>query len=66
MLRLTSGQRRVLVENVPELANFAAGSLLFGQFLSERPYSLALALAGIVAWAALTGIALFFAAGERR
>jgi hypothetical protein len=56
----------VLVAHVPQLANFAAGSLLFGQFLSERPYSLATAFVGILAWAVLIGITFFFAAGERQ
>jgi len=44
MIRLHPGQRRVLVSHLPELANVAAGSLLFGQFLSERSYSPGLAL----------------------
>jgi predicted RND superfamily exporter protein len=46
------------------LANFAAGSLLFGQFLSERPYSPAVALIGLATWIVLFGAAFFFAAGE--
>ena len=64
MLRLSPGQRRLVVANVPALGNVAAGSLLFGQFLSERPYSPTIALIGLVAWVVLFGIAFFFAAKE--
>jgi hypothetical protein len=56
MLRLTPARQRVLVAHLPELANVAVGSLLFGQFLTERPYSVALAVVGIAAWFALMGI----------
>jgi hypothetical protein len=65
MIRLQSGQRRVLVAHLPELANVAAGSLLFGQFLSERPYSPGLALLGIATWVVLIGCVFVLAAGER-
>ncbi|MBI2185735.1 MAG: hypothetical protein HYU37_01285 [Acidobacteria bacterium] len=58
-------QRRVLVAHLPELANVAAGSLLFGQFLTERPYSLLLALVGVVVWTILIGWVFVLAAGER-
>jgi hypothetical protein len=64
MVRLKPGQRRLLVAHIPPLANLAAGSLLFGQFLSERPYSLMVALIGFGTWFALFGIAFFFAAGS--
>ena len=64
MVGLKPGQRRVLVAHLPELANVAAGSLLFGQFLSDRPYSLGLAVAGIAAWAVLIGFVFILAAGE--
>jgi hypothetical protein len=50
--------------NVPALGNVAAGSLLFGQFLSDRPYSPMLALIGLTTWVGLFGIAFVFAAKE--
>jgi len=56
----------LFADHVPELANFAAGTLLFGQFLTERPWSLTASLVGIVSYAVLMGIALFFAEGERQ
>ena len=64
MLRLKPAQRRVLVAHLPELANVGAGWLLFGQFLSERPYSIALAVPGVVAWWILIGAVFLLAAGE--
>jgi hypothetical protein len=64
MVRLRTGQRRLLVAHLPALGNLAVGSLLFGQFLSQRPYSLALALIGVVTWTVLFGAALILAAGE--
>ena len=66
MLRLGPEQRRLFAAHLPELANFAAGSLLFGQSLSERPYSLRLMLVGLVSYAVLMGIAVFFARGKRQ
>ena len=66
MLRLGPEQRRLFADHVPEPANFAAGTLLFGQFLTERPWSLTASLVGIVSYAVLMGIALFFAEGERQ
>ena len=64
MLRLTSARRRVLVTHLPELANIAAGSLLFGQFLADRTYSVGLAVLGVAAWFGLMGIVFLFADGE--
>ena len=65
MLRLTPARQKVLVAHLPELANVAAGSLLFGQFLSDRPYSVGLALLGVAAWFALMGIVFLFADAGR-
>lgn len=66
MIRLTTARRRVLIAHLPELANVAAGSLLFGQFLSERPYSLALALGGVVVWLLLIVAVFALVEGERK
>jgi hypothetical protein len=64
MLRLRPGQRRVLVERFPELANFAMGSLLFGQLLSDRPFSAGLAVSGVAVWVGLFGVTLFLVEQE--
>jgi hypothetical protein len=66
MLRLTARQREALIEKVPDFGNLAAGSMLFGQFLTERPFSLALASAGAATWLALWVFVLVLAQGERR
>ncbi len=65
MIRLRSAQRRVLIAHMPELANVGAGSLLFGQFLRDRPYSLALAIVGVLVWLALIGFVSVLAEGEQ-
>lgn len=65
MLRLSAQHRRVLIETVPDLANFGAGSLIFGQFLSDRPFCAATALAGVVVWMAMIALVCFLATGER-
>ena len=66
MLRLKPGQRRVLIERVPELANFVVGSLFFGQFLIDRPFSLGMALASMAFWLAALGFTFWLVAGEEQ
>jgi len=66
MLRLGPEQRRLFADHVPELANFAAGSLLFGQLLTERPYSLRLTLLGLLSYAVLRELRPFYARGKRQ
>jgi hypothetical protein len=43
----------MLADKLPDAANLSAGALFFGQFLSDRPFSLMLAVSGIVSWFAL-------------
>jgi hypothetical protein len=64
MLRLSAGQRRLLIHVLRELANFGVISLLFGQFLGERPFSMALTLTAGGLWMILIGAALWLAATE--
>ena len=64
MLGLSTRQRSVLVEKLPDIANVAAGALVFGQFLGDRGYSLVLALYGVATWSALTGFTLLLAKGN--
>lgn len=66
MVRLRPEQRRLFATHLPELANFAAGSLLFGQFLTERPYAVNVALLGVASYLVLMALALLSARGERR
>lgn len=64
MLQLKRGQRTVLVEELPDFANLAAGTLFFGQFLSDRAFSMALAVFGSVVWVGLMACVMVLAARE--
>ena len=64
MLRLKRGERAVLVDKVPDIANVGAGALVFGQFLSDRVFSPGLALIGIALWLFLLGCAVLIARGD--
>lgn len=64
MLELKRGQRAVLVEKLPDMANLAVGTLFFGQFLSEETFSVAQALWGTVIWAGLMALAMALASEE--
>ncbi len=65
MVVWTPEQRRTLIDKLSDGANMALGALLFGQFLSERPFSALVAVGGIATWAALFGSALWLG-GQRR
>ena len=64
MLVLKNRQRALLADKVPDMANLALGALLFGQFVSDRPFSPSLAIAGLAVWVALFAWAAVIA-GER-
>lgn len=64
MLVLKNRQRALLADKVPDTANLAAGALLFGQFLSERPFSTVLAVSGLVVWMLFFALAVKIA-GEQ-
>jgi hypothetical protein len=66
MLRLTARQREALIQKAPDAGNLAAGSMLLGQFLVERPFSVALAIAGATVWLVSWGVMLVLAQDERR
>ena len=66
MVRLSTRQRTVLVDKLPDIPNVAAGALVFGQFLGDQEYSLALALYGVGTWSALMGFTLLLAKGSGR
>ena len=65
MLRLTDGQRAVLVQAFPAAANLGLGALVFGQFLRQQPFSIALAVAGIGVWLVGVAVALLLAGGKQ-
>ena len=64
MLVLKNEQRELLADKLPDAGNLAVGALFFGQFLSDRPFSIVLALCGVCAWVALVAEAVILAAGR--
>jgi hypothetical protein len=66
MLELRERQRAVLIDKVPDLANVAAGALIFGQLLNERPISPVIAVTGLGVWVVLAGFALALARKEKQ
>jgi type IV secretory pathway TrbD component len=53
----------LLAEKLADIANLAAGALIFGQFLSEYSFSLSLAAFGVGTWLVLTCTAVTMAKG---
>jgi hypothetical protein len=53
----------MLIDKLPDAANLALGALVFGQFLGDRPFSVAVAVLGVVTRAAFLGGA-FILGGE--
>jgi hypothetical protein len=64
MLRLKAGQRAVIVEKLPDLANIIAGGFVIGQFVGEEPASLWLVAAGLAIWMVLALLTLVVAGGN--
>jgi hypothetical protein len=65
MVELTTEQRGLLADKLPDVANIAAGALVFGQSLSDRTFSWPLAAAGVALWAFLFGCAVVLAGGDQ-
>lgn len=61
MLRLTPRRRTMLTEKLPDLANLILASTFLGQLLTDRPFSPALASAGLLAWFILAVLAFVVA-----
>ena len=53
MIELDAKQRTLIADKLFDVANVAAGGMVFGQFLSERPFSNLLATTGLAIWVAL-------------
>jgi hypothetical protein len=66
MLRLNKTQLGILIDKVPALANVAAGAMIFGQFLSQRTFSLFVAIGGVLLWFFLTGCAMVISRGKHK
>lgn len=65
MLKLTEGQRAVLVQAFPAVGHLAVGGLVFGQALRDRPFSAWLALIGIGIWIVGVTVAIWLAGAGR-
>jgi len=65
MLRLNRRQREVLIEKMPDVANLVAASTFLGQLLTDRPFSVRLAIVGIATWTLLWALTLFLAEAKR-
>jgi hypothetical protein len=66
MLKLTTSQRAVLVEKLPDVANVAAGAMVFGQLLGGQDFSIIAALAGAGIWLFVMGVSLARAGKDDR
>jgi hypothetical protein len=66
MLRLTQEQRTLLAETVRDIANIAAGAMVFGQFLGGQSFSWWIALAGGAVWVAFVSWAVDLAGEAKR
>ena len=65
MLELNRGQKAVFADKLADAANMAAGALIFGQFLSEREFSVSLAFCGLGIWVLFMGYAIGLITGDR-
>jgi hypothetical protein len=54
----------MLIDKLPDAANVALGALVFGQFLSDAPFSWSVAAVGIALWVGPVGWSLLL--GRRR
>lgn len=64
MVRLSAGRRALLADKVSDVANVAAGAMVFGQFLSDRPFSISRMLVGGIIWMFLVGCAVAIREGK--
>jgi len=65
MVRLTRRQRDVFADKLPQVGNIGMGLLVFGQFVSQQPFSPLLFVAGVALWMLLMALAVFAAGGTR-
>lgn len=53
MLVFNREQRTLLAETLRDIANIAAGAMVFGQFLADEVFSPRLAVEGLAVWGVL-------------
>jgi hypothetical protein len=59
MLELNREQRARMADKLPDAGNVALGALVFGQFLSDRPFSVGTAGLGILSWVLFMGLSVY-------
>ena len=65
MLVLNHEQRKPLAETLRDIANIAAGAMVFGQLLADQAFSPWLAFGGIGIWIGFVAYALALARDEK-
>jgi hypothetical protein len=65
MLELNGEQRKLLAETLRDIANIAAGAMVFGQLLGQQAFSRFLALGGAGVWLTLVACALALVRREK-
>ena len=50
MVGLTPDQRALVADKLGDIGNLAAAGLVIAQFVSDRPFSLRVALSGVLVW----------------
>ena len=66
MLRWTEKQRDLVADKLADLANVAAGAMVFGQLLTQQQFSwasLAVAAVGLLVWALLALVVVVLSRG---
>jgi hypothetical protein len=61
MVRLKQSQRALLAETLRDVANIAAGAMVFGQFLADATFSTAVAFGGTGLWVVFVVCAILLA-----
>lgn len=66
MLVLNREQRNLLAETLRDIANIAAGAMVFGQFLADHTFSFWIAVGGVIVWIGLVMCAIALAGQRNR
>ncbi len=58
MLDLGPRQRALVADKLSDFANSAAGGLVFGQLIADRPFSPVIAFVGLSIWSVLLAVSV--------
>jgi hypothetical protein len=65
MIVLAPEQRRIVAETLRDIANVAAGAMVFGQFVAGTTFSPRLAISGVVVWMVLVVCSIVASKGSK-